>query len=65
MNVGKAFYEPLVIGSANTNEHSVKTKVDLFEAKANDDASPQKPVVPNVEEELAPTAKPENNQGVY
>jgi len=57
----------VVLGSANTNEHSVKSKVDLFEAKANDDASPKKvnevenqtvldkPVAPNVEEELVPT----------
>ena len=67
----------LVLGSADTTEHSVKSKVDLFEAKAKDDASPQKvnevenqtilekPVVPNVEEELVQTIKPEANQGVY
>ena len=73
----QSFLRTLVLGSANTTEHSVKSKVDLFEAKAKDDASPQKvnevenqtilekPVVPNVEEELVPTIKPEANQGVY
>merc|ERR1711962_1331564 len=65
----------VVLGSDNTTEHIVKSKVDLFEAKAKDDASPkkvnevenqtilEKPVVPNIEEELVPTIKPEANQG--